>query len=438
MARDIGTVVILGGSIAGLLAAAAAARHAERVVLVERDVLEADRVAPRRGVPQGKHNHNLSAGGRAAMRRLLPGLDDAVRARGGHVADLGREGRWTIGGHRLARATIGHESIVASRPCMDAAVLACVRACPRIEVRDRTDVLGIDVAEGRVRGVRTVARDVEAGTERLEADLVVDAMGRGSRLSSWLGLDVPTEQLDVRVSYATRQFRRRAGDLDGAVAAVVSSVAPGLARGGVAFAIEDERWSVLLFGYGEARPPLALDAFRAYARTLAANDCALIAEHAEPLGEGEPFRYPRAVRHRYDQVPLPEGLFVIGDALVSTNPAWAAGMTSAALQARALDERLAQGIPSPSAWHRAALAASRDVWDGTTSNDRALDAVPGRAPLLLRALVHPYVRSLAAAAAHDADLSRAFLRVVERLEPPQTVLAPSIVARVLGQRWRAR
>src|SRR5215218_3007909 len=67
--------VVLGGGIAGLLAARVLRDHFDRVTLVERDDLPPGDV-PRRGVPQGRHAHGLLAGGAQVLERLFPGLRD--------------------------------------------------------------------------------------------------------------------------------------------------------------------------------------------------------------------------------------------------------------------------------------------------------------------------------------------------------------------------
>ena len=62
--------IVMGGSMAGLLAAAALAPHSARVTIVDRDPLPVDgpdAFAPRRGVPQGGTVHRLLALGEARM-----------------------------------------------------------------------------------------------------------------------------------------------------------------------------------------------------------------------------------------------------------------------------------------------------------------------------------------------------------------------------------
>src|SRR6201997_170180 len=58
--------IVIGGSMAGLLAARVLADCYQTVVLIERDALDSSG-ENRRGVPQGRHTHGLLAGGREAL-----------------------------------------------------------------------------------------------------------------------------------------------------------------------------------------------------------------------------------------------------------------------------------------------------------------------------------------------------------------------------------
>ena len=60
------TAVVIGGSLAGLLAGRVLAAWFRQVTIVERDALP-DEVAPRRGVPQGRHAHGLLGMGQQIM-----------------------------------------------------------------------------------------------------------------------------------------------------------------------------------------------------------------------------------------------------------------------------------------------------------------------------------------------------------------------------------
>ncbi len=73
--------VVIGGSMAGLLAARSLAEGYERVTVIERDALPAG-LEGRRAVPQGRHAHALLPHGQACLDALLPGFSAELAAAG--------------------------------------------------------------------------------------------------------------------------------------------------------------------------------------------------------------------------------------------------------------------------------------------------------------------------------------------------------------------
>ncbi|MFH8574330.1 FAD-dependent oxidoreductase [Streptomyces sp. NPDC017993] len=80
-------VIVLGGGIAGLAAAAALAAPGAQVTVLDRARPHAG-PAPRAGVPQGRHVHGLLSTGAEAMDVLLPGTLDDLYSRGAHRIGL--------------------------------------------------------------------------------------------------------------------------------------------------------------------------------------------------------------------------------------------------------------------------------------------------------------------------------------------------------------
>jgi hypothetical protein len=70
------------------------------------------------------------------------------------------------------------------------------------------------------------------------------------------------------------------------------------------------------------------------------------------------------------------------------------------------------------------------AWDMSAGGDLVFPGVPGRRTLKSR-LLGAYLARLHAAAAHDAELAAAFIRVAGLVAPPQSLLHPSVVLRVL-------
>ena len=134
--------VVLGGSMAGLLAARVLAESYGRVTVVERDLLPAA-AGHRRGVPQGRHVHALRARGRELIEELFEGFTDELVAGGAEIGDELAQARWLFSGQRLARTTTGRTVLSLSRPMLEGHLRARVRAIRTVTVIDGCDVLGL-------------------------------------------------------------------------------------------------------------------------------------------------------------------------------------------------------------------------------------------------------------------------------------------------------
>ena len=258
--------VVLGAGIAGLLAARVLADAYKRVTVVERDLLPKT-AENRRGVPQGRHAHLLVPRGAQILDELFPGLLADLAAGGVPVIQDFAELRFAPGGHhlRLEGSPAELTPYQASRPYLESHVRARVRALPTVEIIDRCEVVGLVAtpARDRVTGVRIWRRDGGA-EEVLEADLVLEATGRGSRTPAWLatvGYDQPSEeQLTIRLKYASRHLRMTSGALAGAKVVGIGAE-QGRPTGIALFAEEENRWILTVFGYDGHHPPTDPEAF---------------------------------------------------------------------------------------------------------------------------------------------------------------------------------
>ncbi|CAL9553842.1 hypothetical protein SUDANB58_04502 [Streptomyces sp. enrichment culture] len=108
-----------------------------------------------------------------------------------------------------------------SRAQLEALVRRRVLANPLISVVEGADVVGLLGDASRVRGVllRDCSGDARGEQRALEADLVVDASGSGTKAPQWLtaiGAEGPYEEtIDTGFAYASRVYRGRDGVLDG-------------------------------------------------------------------------------------------------------------------------------------------------------------------------------------------------------------------------------
>jgi 2-polyprenyl-6-methoxyphenol hydroxylase-like FAD-dependent oxidoreductase len=428
--------VVLGAGMAGLLATRALADAYSRVTVLERDPLR-DTVGHRRGVPQDRHAHLLVPGGTEVLDGFFPGLLDELTAAGVPVIRDFAELRFAPAGRllRLRGRPAQPFTCQAGRPYLENRVRARVRALPAVEIVDECAIVGLqaDAARDRVTGVRAVRAG--GAEEVVDADLVVDATGRGSQAPAWLaaiGYDRPPEErLTIQLKYATRHLRRRPGALGGAKVIGIGAE-PGRPTGLVMFAQEGDRWILTVIGYDGHHPPTDPEGFLAFVEAIAPPDVFATIRDAEPLDGIVGYRFPANVRRRYDRLRrLPAGLLVVGDAVCSTNPAYALGMSVAALQAAALRDTLAGGDRDLARrFFRAGARPADAAWQLAVGGDLALPSVPGPRPLPVR-LLNAYAGRVQAAAARHPAIAERLLRVVSLQDPPTRLFRPSTAVPVL-------
>lgn len=428
--------VVLGAGMAGLLAARVLADRYAEVVMVDRDE-PPTHAAPRRGVPQGRHIHALIAGGQQALEELFPGLTDELVTAGAAHGDLLADTRIHLNGHRLRRTRSGLAFVSVSRPLLEDRVRRRVLARPEVRMIGSCDAVGLVTSDrgDHVIGARVLRRADSSAPEVLDAALVVDATGRGSRAGDWLadlGYARPEqERVPIDVGYATRTYRLPPDALDGDLG-VLQGLAPDHPRGGALSRIEGDRWMVSLIGVRGGHPATDDTGFAAFARSLRSPDIAGAIDAGEPLDEPVAHRFPADVRRRYERLRrLPAHFIAVGDAVCCLNPAYGQGMSVAALEALALRRHLEhRSRVAPHAWYRQVARITAPVWDMTAGTDRTFPSVD-TAPSLRIRLLGSYVARLHAAATDDPALATEVARVSGLIDVPSALLRPAVVARVL-------
>jgi 2-polyprenyl-6-methoxyphenol hydroxylase-like FAD-dependent oxidoreductase len=433
--------VVLGASMAGLLAARVLTDAYHHVTVIERDILPHD-LAGRRGVPQGRHLHALHARGRELLDELFPGFTEQLVQAGAVTADTLGDARIHVSGQLLRQADIGLPALSASRPFIEGHVRQRVRALPAVRFVEGCDVLSLVTGDEqrRVTGVRLGHRDDRGSQHTVPADVVVDATGRGSRTPVWLeqfGYPRPAiDRVEIGLGYASRRYRLRPGAL-GNDAAILTGPTPINPRAGAISPVEGGQHMVTLAGILGDHPPLDPAGFGAFAASICYPDLAEALAHAIPVDDPVGFRFPVSVRHRYERLRrFPVGLLVIGDAVCSFNPIYGQGMTVAAMQAVTLRELLRGGSPPAAHKYFRRIAKMIDTpWDINVGADLAFPGVPGRRSTKVR-MVNAYLPRLHAAASTDSSLGRAFMRVVGMLDRPEGLVRPDRALRVLWAHLR--
>jgi 2-polyprenyl-6-methoxyphenol hydroxylase-like FAD-dependent oxidoreductase len=426
-----GGAVVIGASMAGLLAARVLADRFDQVTVLDRDDLP-DGADSRKGVPQGRHAHGLLASGELVLRDLFPGLMEELVTAGAERVTVRQVRWWQYGGYRVACSA--PEGTFLSRPFLEAAVRHRVLSLPNVTLL-RAAAYGLDVRDGHVTGVTGDAD----GPVTVPAQFTVDASGRGSRAGHWLREagypEPPVARVRMDMTYATRLYRRTAGRLpEGTWIATISDPDQSK-RLAVAFPIEGGRWIVTLAGFHGDSAPAADAGYLAFAESLPAGEVAGIIRDEEPAGPIVTHRLPSSQWRHFEKVRRHPGRFLaMGDAVCSFNPIYGQGMSSAALQAMALGTCLdrygsaSDGLPRR--FYHAAAKIIANPWAIAAGADFCYPQTTGPKPPLADHL-NRYVKKAVIAAQHDPAVAAAIYQVQNLLAPPPSLMKPPVVMRVL-------
>jgi len=342
--RDMGLghAVVIGGSVAGLTAARALSESFDRVTIVERDDLPQG-IEHRPGVPQAKQLHVLLPLGAQILDGFFPGFQDEMREEGCPSFDEVNDTPWFGGQGWRARRDSDVHLLGFRRPLLEHVVRERVRGIDNVGVVTGTVTGLIGSADGsRVSGV-----DV-AGEQRssLEADLVVDASGRGSKSPKWLealGYErAQDEHIRAYFGYASRYVRVDEGALPQGLRGVITMPFPGHTKGGCFLPSDNGLYTCCAIGAMKDHPPGDEDAWYEYLRQAPSPLLAQMAERAEPVTEINTYQHPGNQRRRWEHLERrPRGFVPIGDAVASFNPIYGQGMTVASLEAQKLRDRIA-------------------------------------------------------------------------------------------------
>ncbi len=429
-------VAVLGAGIAGLVASLAFARAGHDVSLVERD----GNPAPERpeasflgwerpGVPQRRLVHGFIPLGRRALRAHLPDLAEKLYAVGARDVDL-------LDALRDRQSLAGDEDLVilrCRRTVFEWTLRKTAAEDSRVKMLAGEVAIGMAAEQGgptrlpRVTGVRLRSGGV------LTADLVVDALGRGSNAVGWLaelGAGGPAESRQpCGVIYYTRFYERPEP-------AFPTGFRGQLGYGIVSASAADGRTFDITFFVRAEEPGLRrLRDADAFERAVSAIDgLEAWRDGARPIG---PVAVMGALENRFRHLvaggrPYVTGFIAIGDSLSLTNPTLGRGMALAFQQAIAAGriDWSASDLEGGAAAYQAGVQPLAEASFGdAVEADRVATLAYAGDPSASRHARTTIGRAIPLAAVADHELYRAIVRHAALLDPPGSLFAEPWISR---------
>jgi 2-polyprenyl-6-methoxyphenol hydroxylase-like FAD-dependent oxidoreductase len=444
-------IAVVGGGMAGMLAALFLARDGHSVAVYERDDTDLPDTADeafdewdRRGATQVRQSHALLARLRRILRDRAPDVLDELARQGATEISIGRMLPPDITDRAPRPGDEDLALLCCRRLTIEWVLRRAVTAEPGVSWHGGVGVTGLSADGDDVRGLR-----LDDGTT-VAADLVVVAGGRNSPVLDWiaeLGGDVqPTEECsDAGIVYLSRFYRVR----DGQEVPVLTGGGGDLGYLGFAGFYGDNGAFSITFGVPTGdRDLMGLRdeaAWESVIRTLPGLDPWTADGVADPISDVESMARLQNRMRRFvvDGEPVVTGLVVIGDAAMATNPWYGKGCSTAGIAADALSRALgAHGRDRAAIAHAMNRAMREDIephfrlacQQDADRIELHAASLAGTEPDPAAAATRDFVvNGLLPASRTDADVFRAFFRSFNMLDDPNALLAdPKVLAATIA------
>ncbi len=433
--------IVVGAGVAGLAAAGALSAYFERVTVLERDGAFSGTV-PRSGASQGWHAHGLLVGGQLALSELYPGIGQDFLAAGAVPMRVNQDLREEYPGRDpMPQRDFGLHGYTMTRPLIESTLRRRALQRGNIVICQNSAVRQLEVdRNGRVSAVYRTTMDGDT-VEKLSADLVVDASGRGQLtldLLQSIGHPQPREtKIGIDLCYSTAIVAMPENAPNDWKLVLTQPDIPHSYRRAVMLPIEGGRWMLTVAGRGCERPPVEWDALLKFLQGLSTPTIYNAVRRSEPIGRLARFLLPENVwRHFEGLDTMPDGVIPIGDAICRFNPVYGQGMSVAAKEAvllhHLLGARASQSDPL-CGLGREFLAETRLLietpWSMAAVPDFAYPDTRGDRPADLERSLQ-FAAALSRLAVRDASVQRLAIEVWHMLKPRSAYRDPELIRRV--------
>jgi 2-polyprenyl-6-methoxyphenol hydroxylase-like FAD-dependent oxidoreductase len=425
--------IVIGGSIAGLLAARVLSDYFEEVVLIEKDrYSEDDKV--RNGTPQANHIHLLLVRGKEILLEYFPDLERDLMENGANKIDFLNDGRFYLPSGWAQRFESGVVTFTCTRTLLENSIRHQVQKISKIKIQDGVVITSF-VSEGANKiSLKTITN------ETIHADLIVDCTGRNTRTPDWLeSIDYP-KLTDTRVNsyvgYATRRYiPPKNVKREWKMLSILSNPTTN-PRLGAIYPIENGKWLVFLSGIGKVYPPIEEDGYLEFAKSLENNELYDAMKDAVPDSDIYGYRVQGSRRYHYESMSRwPENFIVLGDAVAVFNPFYGQGITSAALGAKVLDSMLGKQNLDKNFTKKFQKRLAKAIslpWILGTSEDLRWPTTTGKKPNAITKMVQNHAQRVLLLGPKSKLATKSFLQMMHMVSSPVIIFHPVILLQLIA------
>ncbi|KKB40348.1 NAD(P)/FAD-dependent oxidoreductase [Bacillus thermotolerans] len=433
--------IIIGGGIAGKLAARVLSDCFEEVLVLERDSKSVGPV-PRKGARQGEHLHALLHAGQYGLEELFPGITKKFYDSGAIKINSTTDLSWLHHGVWKLRYDGGYTTTLQTRPHLEWHIEQYMEQIPNVTCCYQAKVKNFlfHEEENRVYGVEI--QKAGQSTRMITADLIVDTSGASSMTSTWLekrGIAVPHQKVDIGLSYVSQTFQLPDDpDRDWKIKMIYPNP-PYEKIGGTISKIEGNRYIVTVMGYlhaiSEKEGTKSAKSLLELVKRLPALDIYHELQDAIPLTKVSTFRVPQIKWKRIDQVKsFPDGLLLMGDTVCRIDPVFGQGMSIAVVEALTLKKTLGELNGSLqqaiTAFHRKIARVIAPVWQMVITEDFRYPDITGKRSPFLKTQQW-YAKQVYLLSSKNEHIYDTFVKVMNLVQPINSLMQPRILMSVL-------
>jgi len=429
--------VVMGGSIAGLLAARVLSDYFENVTIIERDDY-AENHKVRNGIPQANHIHLLLAKGKKIFQEFFPELEQDLMENGANKIDFLNDSKYLLPSGWAQRFDSGIITFTCTRTLLENTIRQQIQKIPKIKIEKKIHITSLISEKLNNVGLQT------SDGKKIHADLIVDCTGRNTKTPSWLedvGYLKPAEtKVDSFVGYATRRYIPPKNNRTWKMLVILNKPITN-PRTGVIYPIEDGKWLVGLYGIGKNYPPTDEQGFLEFTKNLENNDLYDALKDATPDSEIHGYKVQGSRKYHYEDMKRwPENFIVLGDAVAVFNPFYGQGMTSSALGAEVLGDMLKHGKMEKGFTRKFQKRLAKAIslpWILGTSEDMRWPTTVGKRPDMITRMVQDHAQRVLLLGPKSSLATKSFLQMTHMIKSPVVLFHPLILLQlVVNSIWK--